>query len=154
MLILKKTSNLLFLFFFVITGIYAQFPQQQAQPTEVSDGELEHFADALSTIKIIEQQVQNKMVSAVQKSGIEIQRFNEIFEASQNPDKEVDASDEEYEQFNKAKEAIGEIQGEAQKDMQKVIKDNELTVNRYRQIMMAVQNDSELQQKLQEEMEN
>jgi hypothetical protein len=153
MLILKKMSNLLFLFLFVITGIYAQLPQQQAQPTEVSNSEIKQFATALLKIQSIEEQIQGKMVSAVQDAGIDVQRFNEIIKTSKDPNQEVDASDDEYEKFNNANQAIEEIQNQAQQDMQKIVRENDLTVNRYQQIMMAVQNDPELQQKLQAEME-
>jgi hypothetical protein len=152
MVLLKKITNLLFLFFFVITGVNAQLPQQ-SQPTEVSDSELKQFATALIKIQSIEQQVQGKMVTAVNGAGIEVQRFSEILKATQDPNTEVDASDKEIEKFDDANQAIEKIQNQAQHDMQNVVRENDLTVNRYQQIMAAVQNDPELQQKLQEQMQ-
>lgn len=153
MILLKKMYFIAVFFFLSISGIFAQLPQQPAQPTEVSDAELVQFASVFIKIQSIDQQLQQKMVAAVQNEGIEVQKFNEILNAEQNANQEVDATEEELEKFAAAHKAVEQIQNLAQQDMQKVITDNKLTVPRYQEIMMAVQSDPELQQKLQKLME-
>ncbi|MCA1758805.1 MAG: DUF4168 domain-containing protein, partial [Bacteroidales bacterium] len=152
MILLKKMYFIVVFFFLSISGIFAQLPQQPAQPTEVSDAELVQFASVFIKIQSIDQQVQQKMLAAVQNEGIEVQEFNEILNAEQNANQEVDATEEELEKFAAAHKAVEQIQNQAQQDMQKVITDNKLTVPRYQEIMMAVQSDPELQQKLQKLM--
>lgn len=156
MLLSKKLVGLILVFSFGVASVFAQVPQQmpqQGQTTEVSDSELEKFALAFTKIQSIDQQIQQKMVSAVQEEGVDVQRFNEMLNAQQDPDKELDATEEELKNFAAANKAIEEIQGTAQQDMQQVISDSELTVQRYQEIMAALRNDSELQQKLQQIIE-
>lgn len=145
----KKMYPIVVFFFLGITGIFAQQPQQPAQPTEVSDAELKQFASAYTRVQSIDQQIQQKMVAEIQKEGLDIQKFNEILNAEQDPNQEADATEEELEKFAVVHEAIEQIQNQAQQDMQKIITDNKLTVQRYQEIMMAVQSDPALQQKLQ-----
>jgi hypothetical protein len=97
-------------------------------------------------------QLQQKMVSAVENEGIEIQRFNGILNAHQDSTQELDASEDEFSKFAAANQAIEQIQNQAQQDIQEVITDSGLTVVRYQKIIMAVRNDPELSQKLQKLM--
>lgn len=153
MIFLKKMYPIVVFFFLGVTGIFAQQPQQPNQPAEVSDAELKQFASAYDRVQSIDQQLQHKMVSAIQKEGLEIQKFNEILNAQQDPNQEADATEEELEKFAVVHKAIEQIQSQGQQDIQKVIIDNNLTLNRYQEIMMAVQSDPALQQKLQELIE-
>ncbi len=146
---LKKLFPIVVLFFVSVTGIFAQLPQQPDQSAEVSDAELEQFASAYTRVQSIDQQLQHKMVSAIQKEGLEIQKFNEILNAQQDPNQEADATEEELEKFAVVSKTIEQIQSQGQEDMQKVIIDNKLTLSRYQEIMLAVQSDPALQQKLQ-----
>jgi hypothetical protein len=156
----KKMTSLLIFFFLGIAGLFAQLPQQPQQPqqqpeaTDVSDGEMEQFAAVFSEMQSLDQAIQQKMMGALQEEGIAAERFNEIMKAQQDPNEEVDASQEELEQFAAASQAIQKIQQDVQEDMQKIILDNDLTVERYQEIMMAVRSDPELQQALQSLMED
>jgi len=155
MLLSKKLYGLFFIFLMGITAVSAQFPQQMPaqQTTEVSDGEMEQFALAFAGIQAVEQQVQPKLVKTVQDKGLEVQRFNEIMNAHQNPNQQVDATDDEMEKFAAASQEIERIQSKAQQDMFKAITEEGLTVERYQEIIAAVRNDETLQQKLQQHME-
>lgn len=153
MILLKKIYPIAVFILLSATTILAQQPQQPDQPAEVSDAELKQFASAYTTVQSINQQLEQKMVSAIQKEGLDVQKFNEILNAQQDPDQEVDASEEELEKFAAAHKSIEQIQSQGQQDIQKVITDNKLTMPRYQEIMMAVQSDPELQEKLQELIE-
>ncbi len=141
------------LIFVGMAGAYGQMPQEPAPAEDVSDGELGKFAVVFTETQTLNQQIQQEMMTAVQEEGLEVQRFNEIMEAQQDPNKEMDASEEEIAMFAAASQAIQEIQQEAQADIQKVISDNGLTVQRYQAIMMALRDDADLQQRLREQME-
>lgn len=153
---IKKFTSLFLLFFAGIALAFAQMPQQTVEPADpagISDTEMEQFAGVFVELQSLNQQIQQKMVTAVQEEGIEVQRFNEIMNAQQDPNQEVDATEEELETFAAAGQAIQQIQQGAQQDMQKVITDSELSLDRYQSIMAAVQTDADLQQKLQEQIQ-
>lgn len=155
MLLSKKLYSL---FLILLAGIFvvsAQVPQQmpQQQTTDVSDDEIEQFALAFVEVQNIEQKVQPEMVQAVEKEGIEVQRFNEIMNAQQDPNQEVDASEDELIKFASANREIEEIQTRAQREMMEKIAESGLSVDRYQKIMVAVRNNPELQQKLQSSMQ-
>jgi hypothetical protein len=70
--------------------------------------------------------------------------------AQQDPNQEVDASEDELKKFAAANREIEEIQNRAQREMLGKIDEAGLTVERYQEIMNALQNDPKLQQKLQQ----
>ncbi|WP_339653410.1 DUF4168 domain-containing protein [uncultured Salegentibacter sp.] len=155
----KKIAGLLFAFALLgSASVFAQtqqLPQQQQQTVDidVSDEELSKFADAYQKIRMVNQQAQQEMAKKVEDSGFDIQRFNEIHQASLDPNTEVDATEEE---MTKHKEVVSEIegmQGEFQKEMENAISEEGLDVARYEKIAMALQTDTELQQRLQQLMQ-
>jgi len=149
----KMTAFLIFLFLGT-TALFAQLPgQQQTEPAEIGDGEMEQFAAAYMRIQSINQQLQQKMAGAIQEKGMDIQKFNELFTAAQDPEKEADATEDEQKKFEAARQAIQKIQNEAQQDMQKIIEESGLIIPQYQKIMRAVQTQPELQQKLQEHIQ-
>lgn len=151
----KKMTAFLILFFLGTAALFAQLPQQQQQtePVEVSDGELEQFAAAYMKVQSLNQQLQQKMAGAIQEEGMDIQKFNELFTAAQDPEKEADATEEEQKKFEAARQAIQKIQNGAQQDMQKIIEASGLIIPQYQKIMRAVQTRPELQQKLQKHIQ-
>ena len=155
MLLSKKLYGLFLILLMGVSVVFAQVPQQmpQQQTTEVSDGEMKQFAMAFVEIQNIEQKVQPEMIQAVEEEGIEVQRFNEIMNARQDPNQEVDASEDELKKFASANREIEDIQNRAQREMMEKIAESGLTVDRYQKIMVAVRNDPALQQKLQSSMQ-
>jgi Glu-tRNA(Gln) amidotransferase subunit E-like FAD-binding protein len=157
MIIMKINRLLAILVVFAIgmSGAYAQLPDQLPGPqaTDVSENELEQFAQAFREIQVIDHQVQMEMLSTVQEEGIDVDRFNEFLTAQQNPAQQFDASEEELTRFAAAYQEIEEIQEQALQQMQKAITENALTLERYQEIAMTIQANPELLQKLQEQFE-
>jgi len=155
MLLSKKLYSLILIFTMAASVAFAQVPQQmpQQQEIDVSDGEINQFASVFVELQSMNQGVQQEMMSAVEEEGIEVQRFNQIMQAQQDPNREVDANEEELQNFAKASQAVEQIQAKVQKEMEKVITKNDLTVQRYQQIMMAVRTDTELGQRLQQKIQ-
>lgn len=144
MLKMKKITYLIILFLVFGVNGFAQTNQK------VSDGELENFASALKQVQVINQTSQEEMVSAVENEDLTVQRYNEIHQASVDPEKESDASESELKNYQKASSEIEKIQTVAQQKMEEKIEEEDLTVIRYQEIANAVQSDPSLQQKLQE----
>lgn len=135
------------------TAVIAQTPQlpqqQQQQKVEVTDAELNKFAEAFQGIRVIGQQSQQEMMQVVEEKGMNVERFNEIHQATLNPQVEVEATTEEKTQHKNIISELEGMQASIQKQMEKVITDTGLTLERYEQIAMGLQSDSELQQRLQ-----
>lgn len=151
----SKKIAAFFLFFTVLgsTAIFAQnqpLPQQQQQQqkVEVSDAELNKFAKAFQVIQEINMKAQQEMAEVVEKEGMEIERFNEVHEAAVNPEAEVSATEEEKEQHQKIITEFEAMQASFVGEMEKVIADSGLSTTRYEEIIMGIQSDQELQEKL------
>jgi len=146
MIAMKKVYAFLIFALIAATAVKAQAPAQQ----DVSDDELKQFASVYKQIQSINQEVQQDMFEAIQEQGIDIQRFNELFQASMVPGQEIAASEEEMEKFNAAKAGIEKIQAQTEKKMEEVIVEEGLTLERYQEIAMAIQSSPDLQRKIQE----
>lgn len=121
---------------------------QQEQMSEISDEELQQFVAASQQIQTMNQQVQQQMVSAVQEGGLGVERFNEIQQSEQDPNQELDASNDEMKQYQESVERLKQIQVDAQQEMQAMIQEEGLTLERYQQIGSALQTNPEIQEKL------
>ncbi|HSP82731.1 MAG TPA: DUF4168 domain-containing protein [Gillisia sp.] len=125
-----------------------QLPQQQQQPVEVSDAELEKFANAFQQVRVITMEAQQEMAGVVTNEGMDIQRFNEIHEAVLNPEVEVTATEDEKKQHGKIISELETIQAGVQAKMEKAVQDQGITPARYEQIAMGLQNDPKLQERV------
>jgi len=143
MAFVKKVSLFLFSLAFISSSLIAQ-------DSEVSDADMKLFASAFQQVQAVNQQVQNKMVGAIQEEGLDIQKFNEIQQASQAEGEESDISEEDMAKYQKSIQAIQAVQQEAQQQMKKAIEESGLAVEKYQNIMRAVQEDPAIQAKLQE----
>lgn len=143
----QKKLTVLFLSLIGATGIYAQDGQA------VPDQELEKFASAFQQIQLITQEAQQEMVAAVEQEGLAVQRFSELMQATQDPDQETEGSDEEIKKFEAAMQVLDKIQADSQQNMQDKIVEEGLSIDRYQAIAALVQNDTQLQQKVQQFME-
>jgi multidrug resistance efflux pump len=134
------TASLFFLTLFSAT----------AQTSEnVSDADLEEFAQAYQSVQQSNQQIQQKMVAAIEDEGISADRFNAIYEAKMNPEKEVDATDDEMEKQEAAMAKVEAMQQSFQKEMEDKIKEKGFTMQQFQDLATKIQNSPELRQKMQ-----
>ncbi|WP_029034180.1 DUF4168 domain-containing protein [Salinimicrobium terrae] len=152
MIRINKLAGLVMAFMMLgSTAVFAQqLPQQQQQQTEISDAELTKFVKALQGIQVVTQQAQQKMMEMVQEEGMEIPRFNELHQATVNPEVEVVATPEEKAAHKKI---IGELEGMqagVQEQLENLITEQGLSLERYEQIAMRLQSDTQLQQRIQQ----
>lgn len=157
MLRLKRKMNVLLLctLFFVGSTAIAQTqqPQQpQQQQMTVPDAELEKFAKAYQGIQLAQQEVQKKMIAAVEEQDLTIEAFNKIHQAKMQ-NQEVEAPEEDVQKHAKAVEKIDEMQPAVQSEMEMIIANANLTVEKYEQIASVLQNNPELVKKLQKMIE-
>ena len=99
------------------------------------------------------QSSQEKMMKAVKDEELTIERFNLINQAEQNPNKEVETTDDEMKKYQKAMEAVEKIQKNVETELQSKIKEIGLTISRFQEIANKIQSDKALQQRLAETMQ-
>lgn len=144
---MKQFGGLFMMFIFLCSNAFSQSDQA------VSDADLKQFADAFMQVQEVDQQAQQEMVTAVMDKGMTVERFNELFQAQQNPAQEADATEEELSNYDEVMDEIMTIQENTQAEMEEKITDAGLTIDRYQEINLALQSSPELQQKLMEHLQ-
>lgn len=138
--------------FFQLNAQELPMGQEPAAPIEVSDAELEEFVEvAVGTLEI-QQQTEMQYPQIIQDAGLTIDKFQEISQAQQMgaANEDIDASEEELNAFDKAMDDIHELNEEAQEQVVAHIESESMELERYEEIAMALQQDQELMQKVQQ----
>lgn len=120
---------------------------------EVSDSELASFAEVFQEIQAISKQSQDKMVKAIEDEGLDLQRYNAIGEAQRSGDQEVEVTEEEIEKLNAINSKLVKINSETSETIDKKLSANNLTFERYQEILQSIQKDEELKIKLRDKLQ-
>jgi len=89
------------------------------------------------------------MIEAFEANDMTAQRFQAIANSQQNPQSDLEVSEEEMQNFNSALEEIRVIQSEVVQEQMAAVEDEGMSTERFQEILSAVQQDPELQQRLQ-----
>lgn len=129
-------------------------PNQPASDIEVSDEELDKFAEVSMAAQQVQGQAQQEMIAIVEEEGLDVQTYNTIAEARFNDqdESELDVSSEDIEKFNTASSEIEGMQAEVEQEMSEVVEAEGMEMERFMEINMALQQDQELQQRMQQKM--
>lgn len=137
----------------------AEAPETQAVPgteaqTEVRPEVLDKFARAMVKSQQIQEKAEAETWQTVEREGLSERQFVSMSLALQDPstDTASEFTQEEKQKFNRAATQVGEIQQEAQKNMEQAIQNEGLDPQRFNQILAQVQEDPELLQEVQERM--
>ena len=122
--------------------------------TNVSDEEIGQFAVTFQKMRMINQEAQKQLSEAIAEEGMEVTRFNTIHQAQMDPAAEVELTKEEEKKYEAIIKDLNEMQAEFRKEIEDMIKDGGLSVERYEQIGAQLQNDAELQKRLRDELTN
>ncbi|MCB0702593.1 MAG: hypothetical protein R2863_10260 [Candidatus Kapaibacterium sp.] len=118
-------------------------------PTKkLTDTDLKKLAKIITELQKLNMQSQEMMMAAVQKQGMDPQRFLQIQQSLQNPQAANNLSADEKKKFENSMNAIGEIQVEIRKKMEGALKKEKVSMDEYQEMMMAIQTDQNAQQKL------
>jgi hypothetical protein len=128
--------------------------QQPTIDTEVSDEELDQFLDASARAQEVQMGFQQQMISIVEEEGIEVETYVQIAEGLQmgQSEEDLNVSDEDMEKFNRASASIEEVGQEMDNELETVIEEEGMSIERFQEINMAIQQDPSLQQRIQEKM--
>lgn len=135
-----------------VGGVSAQ-AEQPAPASEVSGAEVEQFAQALQGIQGAQEEVQQDMERIVGGSSLGEERFGEIHDAvNTTGDVPGDASEGEVESYSAIVQELSAIQQDLQMQMASIVEDHGLDVERFNAIVMAIQQDEQLWERVQASM--
>ncbi len=128
--------------------------QQPTIDTEVSDDELDLFLDASARAQEVQMGYQQQMIAIVEEEGIEVETYVQIAEGLQmgQAEEDLNVSEDDMEKFNRASASIEEVGQEMDNQLETAIEDEGMSIERFQEINMALQQDPGLQQRLQEKM--
>ncbi|MEB3280826.1 MAG: DUF4168 domain-containing protein [Lyngbya sp.] len=129
---------------------------QAASSSEVSQEELRQFAEAFKQLRAIEMEAEQKMAQAVQEEGLTPQRFVEIGQSQQGeaPASAAEVSPQEQQQFDKALVKVREILQNTEARKYEAVQSQGLEVERFQEIIAALQQNPQLKQQVQEMLQN
>lgn len=128
-----------------------QPPVQQAPQAQVSQQDLQKFANAIKKLQPIQREAQTQITQAIQQQNISEKRFGEIYQSRRNPQAQPTAkvTPEESKKFEVVSAKIDQIDKVTQSKMEKTVQEEGLDVKRFNQIFSAIRQDPALLQQVQ-----
>lgn len=142
-------------------------PAQGSAPATVSSADLQKFARALQQVRGLQSEAQTQMIQALQTQGLTPERFNQIAQATQQPNRSSAArpnsgspedsipaqrrtniSSQERQQFERAVEQLTQIQQETRGKQEQAVTSSGLSIQQFNQIFAAVRQNPQLQQEV------
>lgn len=144
-----------------VLGLVAVAATAQEQPgfgfpgeTEiepVGQEELEDFAVAFYEVQILQAQLDEEINETIDESELDAQRFYEINEVAQATDGEPDlpgVGDDELEAYQDTLRELIDIQTVVQTRMIEAVEDQDMEVDRFNEIVVALRTEEELVERL------
>lgn len=138
-------------------GMPMQKPNQQTQSADYSDEDIEKFVEGNKVVQTIQQEKRPEMMGVIEKQeGIDMQTFNKIAQAQQNPQGgSGDFSESEMAAFEKASQKLMQKQEEMQQEMaERLPEEVGISMEKFQEMMMAYRQNPEFQKQVQAKMEN
>ncbi len=128
-------------------------PVDEMEP--VDEEELEQFVLAFVEVHELQENLNDMTAERIQESELSERRFFEINEFAQQPDGSALASvaDDELAEYQTVLNDLFEIQNEQQAVMVEVVEEEDLTVDRFNRIMLALREDEELAARTEEQLQ-
>ncbi|AFY86028.1 DUF4168 domain-containing protein [Chroococcidiopsis thermalis] len=130
----------------------SQPPTQKPAPAQVSQKELQQFANAVKKLQPIQENAQNQIVQAIQQEDLSEKRFGEIYQSRRNPQAQPTAkiTPDENKKFDQANAKIEKIEQSTQGQMEQAVKGEGLDIQRFNQIFLTLRQNPDLLQKVRE----
>lgn len=118
----------------------------------IADDDLKKFVSAAKKLETISIDRNTQVTQAVQKEGLTVDRFKEIFLAQKEPNAQTTnkTSDEEKQKFDRAIAELNKIQKETQTKMGSAVQAEGFEVPRFLQILDSIQKNPDLQKKVEQ----
>lgn len=125
--------------------------------TEVSDGEIEKFANAIKEFQTIQQDAQQQATQILEGEQLSWERFNQILQSQRNPEAQPaspEVSAAERQRFDQAISKLDELRQSTNQRMDQALASQQLERQRFAEILAMVRQDSGLRQRIEQELQN
>jgi nanoRNase/pAp phosphatase (c-di-AMP/oligoRNAs hydrolase) len=118
----------------------------------IVEDDLKKFVSAAKKLETISRERNTQVTQAVQKEGLTVDRFKEIFLAQKDPNSSTASkiSSDEKQKFERVLAMLSEIQKDTQTKMGSAVKAEGLEVPRFLQILDTIQKNPDLQKKVEQ----
>lgn len=147
-----------FLLFLVLPLSAQQDNSGQSAQTENSSSfkqaELKKFAQVMKQVQAIQVESNQKIESAFSDSSMSKERFESIYSSRQQGKQETAKNETESEtkEFQKLAQQIQTIQQNGQKEMVETVRENDMTVQKFNEIVKAIRTNPQLGERIQQLM--
>lgn len=135
----------------LITSVLGQqsLPPQMEINEDFTDKELKEFVKINLEMIPIQEKGQEDMLKAIEKEGLEVQRFQELAQAQQAGKlTEVSGDPDEIAKFSQAGQKVLDTQQEVQMKVQEQIVKSELSEEKFQEIYMAYNQSTKVKSKI------
>jgi hypothetical protein len=129
-------------------GIGSQQNPVKVPDKKLTEADLNKLASILGKLQKLNIESQNKMMSMVQAKGMEVQKFMQLQQSLQTPEGAKSVSEADKAKFQEITNELGKVQVEMRKKMEGTLKQENITMAEYQEMMIAIQMDPAAQQKL------
>jgi hypothetical protein len=109
--------------------------------------ELSHFVSAVKKVIPIQKEGQEKMVNKIRENDFTVKEYNSIL-SKMKEKKDVDLPRKKMQEFNVLKAEVQKIQEKYHLKIAHTLNDEELTMDKYDEILMAYQKDPEVKSRI------
>ncbi|MEP1305453.1 MAG: hypothetical protein ABJK11_11815 [Balneola sp.] len=134
------------------TVITAQnMPMPQTAPADsVTDVELEQFVLIAKELQGIRMELDSVVIAKLDEEGMTTERFQEIMQRQQNPQKsEITLTTEEEKTVANMQTFLQQVSMKAQQQQMESIQNSDMSAQRFQSIAQAIQTDRELAMRMQ-----
>jgi len=134
------------------TVITAQnMPMPQTAPADsVTDVELEQFVLIAQELQGIRMELDSVVIAKLDEEGMTTERFQEIMQSQQNPQKsEIKLTTEEEKTVANMQTFLQQVSMKAQQQQMESIQNSDMSAQRFQSIAQAIQTDRELAMRMQ-----
>jgi hypothetical protein len=122
---------------------------------DISSEEVSAFISASRKLRGQQQHMQLQAMKMIEESAIDLEKYKQIAKSQQNQKSgETAFTEEEMRAYNNISQDISELEKEARKKSELIIQNEGMKIERFRQIVQVVKQDTTLQKRMQTEMQN
>lgn len=150
--ILSPLAAVLVLFTFNVHTAFGTEPGSSTELTfeqqEITDEQLRKFASAVFSLRQIDENARTEMGELIRKQGMELERFNEIYKAKQNPAAELDLSEQVEQQYENIINELEVLQQDYLEKKQTAITEAGIDTQTFQIIANRVQTDPDFRERV------
>lgn len=129
-------------------------PQASPAASDVSQSEIEKFANAVEQIQSIQSDAQQQANQILQQEQLTPERFSQILQTERNPQAQPssEVSPEDRQKFERVSSQLNQLQQTTRQQMDAALQEEGIPRERFTEILAMVRQDASLRQRIEQEL--